>query len=41
MNLIECSHYATEKLVLINEMSEYFRKLGLFYEFIEQDNPWY
>ncbi len=40
INLVECSHYATEKLVLVNEMQDYFNKLGLETEFIGQSDPW-
>jgi putative NIF3 family GTP cyclohydrolase 1 type 2 len=41
INLIEGSHYATEKLVFVREISELFNKLKIPYEFIEQDDPWY
>lgn len=41
INLIECSHYATEKLVFLREILELFKKIGIPYEFLEQDNPWY
>jgi len=40
INLIECSHYATEKLVLVNEMQDYFRNLGLSTEFIDRADYW-
>ena len=40
INLIECSHYATERLVLINEMQNYFKNLGLTTEFIDRVNYW-
>ncbi|MDD5145614.1 MAG: Nif3-like dinuclear metal center hexameric protein [Candidatus Pacebacteria bacterium] len=40
INLIECSHYATERLVLINEMQDYFQELGLVAEFIDRTNYW-
>ena len=40
LNLIECSHYATEKLVLVNEMQDYFRNLGLETEFIDRVDYW-
>lgn len=40
INLIECSHYATEKVVLINEMQNYFISFGLPTEFIDQANYW-
>ena len=41
INFIECSHYATEKLVLKNEISQLFKSIGIPYEFIEQNEPWY
>lgn len=40
INLVECSHYATEKAVLANEMQDYFRDLGLEAEFIGQADHW-
>ncbi len=40
INLVECSHYATEKIVLINEMKNFFENLQIDCEFIAQDNPW-
>lgn len=40
INLIECSHYATEKLVLENEVKDFFRHLGLTVEYIDQANYW-
>jgi len=40
INLIECSHYATEKLVLVNEMQDYFENLGLEAEFIDRADYW-
>lgn len=40
INLIECSHYATEKLVLVNEMQDYFKGLGLETEFIDRADYW-
>lgn len=40
MNLIECSHYATEKIVLIHEMRDYFTLLGLETEFIDRKDYW-
>jgi putative NIF3 family GTP cyclohydrolase 1 type 2 len=40
LNLIECSHYATERLVIVNEVSDLFKKLGVEVVFIPQDNPW-
>jgi putative NIF3 family GTP cyclohydrolase 1 type 2 len=41
INMIEASHYATEKLVMVNEIAELFRQNNIPYQFIEQDNPWY
>jgi putative NIF3 family GTP cyclohydrolase 1 type 2 len=41
MSLIECSHYATEMLVLKREMKEYFEKQKIPVEFIAQADPWY
>ena len=40
INLIECSHYATEKLVFIHELKTYFESVGYPCEFIPQKNPW-
>src|SRR3989338_1176018 len=40
INLIECSHYTAEKLVLINEVQDYFKKLGLLTEFIDRADYW-
>lgn len=40
INLIECSHYATEKLVLTNEMLDYFKGLGVTTEFIDRVDYW-
>ncbi|MFA6322450.1 MAG: Nif3-like dinuclear metal center hexameric protein [Candidatus Buchananbacteria bacterium] len=40
INLIECSHYATEKVVLENEMQDYFQNLGLLTEYIDQADYW-
>lgn len=40
VNLIECSHYATEKIVILNEIAKLFGLYGLNTIFIEQDNPW-
>ena len=41
INLIECSHYATEKVVILNEIKDIFEGLELTPVFIEQDNAWY
>ncbi len=41
INLIECSHYATEKVVIKDEIKKIFDDLSLISEFVEQDNPWY
>ncbi len=40
INLIECSHYATERLVLINEMQNYFNNLELQTEFVDRADYW-
>ncbi len=40
INLIECSHYATEKIVLRKEIRQMFNLEGIDCEFMEQDNPW-
>lgn len=40
INLIECSHYATEKVVLLNEMRNYFISLGLPAEFVDRADYW-
>jgi len=40
INLIECSHYATEELVILNEITKLFKDCGFNTSFIEQDNPW-
>ena len=40
INLIECSHCATEELVLRNELAGFFAALGLPAEVISQDKPW-
>lgn len=41
INMIECSHYATEKIVLQHEIKDLFNGIGLPVHFISQDNPWY
>lgn len=40
INLIGCSHYATEKIVILNEIAKLFDYYGFNTIFIEQDNPW-
>lgn len=40
INLIECSHYATEELVLRKELSDFFNKINISTELIRQKNPW-
>lgn len=40
LNLIGASHYATESLVLRNEMLGVFNSLGLQAEFVLQSDPW-
>lgn len=41
INLVEGSHYSTERVVFVNELAELFKNLGMDYQFIEQENPWY
>jgi putative NIF3 family GTP cyclohydrolase 1 type 2 len=41
MSLIECSHYATEKIVMEKELLDLIKLQGIDAEFIKQDNPWY
>ena len=41
INLVEASHYSTERLVMVSEIGNYFQDKNLPYEFIEQDDPWY
>lgn len=41
INMVEGSHYSTERLVFVNELPKLFNSLGLSYRFIEQDDPWY
>jgi putative NIF3 family GTP cyclohydrolase 1 type 2 len=41
INLIEGSHYSTERLVFVNEIPLVFNDLNLPYEFVEQDEAWY
>ena len=41
INMVEGSHYSTERLVFVNELPKLFNNLGLSYQFIEQDDPWY
>jgi putative NIF3 family GTP cyclohydrolase 1 type 2 len=40
INLIACSHYASEKCVLITEIKKYFSDLGVICEFIGNDDVW-
>lgn len=40
LNLIGGSHYATESLVLRDDMPPFFRELGLAAEFVPQPDPW-
>jgi putative NIF3 family GTP cyclohydrolase 1 type 2 len=40
LNLIGASHYATEALVLQQDMLGFFRDLGLDAEFVPQPDPW-
>jgi len=41
INMIEGSHYSTEKLVFLKEIPHLFATLGLPYQFVEQNDPWY
>lgn len=41
ISMVECSHYATEKIVFLNEIKSLFDSIGLDNSFVEQDNPWY
>jgi len=41
INLVEGSHYSTEKLVFLQGIAELFEKMKIPYEFVEQENPWY
>ena len=40
LNLVGASHYATEALVLRDDMLAHFRELGLDAEFVPQMDPW-
>jgi len=40
LNLVGASHYATEALVLRDDMLAHFRELGLAAEFVPQVDPW-
>lgn len=40
-NLIACSHYGTEKIVMQNELEKFLQQLEIKTEFIEQSDPWY
>lgn len=40
LNLIGGSHYATESLVLRDDMIAFFEGLGLPAEFVPQSDPW-
>jgi len=40
LNLVGASHYATEALVLRDDMLAFFRDLGLAAEFVPQADPW-
>jgi len=40
LNLIGASHYATEALVLRQDMIAFFRDIGLAAEFVPQSDPW-
>lgn len=41
MNLVECSHYATEKIVMEHELLNLIKSKWISSEFIKQENPWY
>lgn len=42
VNLIEISHYISERFVFLSGLKNLFEeKYGLGYEFLEQDDPWY
>jgi len=41
INMVEASHYATEKPVMVNEIADFYKEYNIPYRFIEQDNPWY
>lgn len=41
MNLLGTSHYASEMVVLRDQMSGWFRNAGIEARFIRQPNPWY
>jgi putative NIF3 family GTP cyclohydrolase 1 type 2 len=41
ISLIECSHYASEAVVMRTDMVVLCRRLGLDCEFVPQDDPWY
>ena len=40
MNLLGVSRYATEMVVMRDQMPGWFRGLGLETEFVPQDDPW-
>lgn len=40
-SLIECSHYASEAVVMRTDMVALCRQFGLDCEFVPQDDPWY
>ena len=42
MNIIECSHYASESIVMRRDLPGYLENsIGIATEFIEQSDPWY
>jgi putative NIF3 family GTP cyclohydrolase 1 type 2 len=41
ISLVECSHYASEAIVMHTDMVDLCERLGLACEFIPQDDPWY
>jgi hypothetical protein len=40
MNLLGTSHYASEMVVLRDQMPGWFRNAGIEAKFIKQPNPW-
>ena len=41
VTLIECSHYASEAVVMRHDLLEYCRRFGLPGTFVGQDDPWH
>ena len=40
MNLLGTSHYASEMVVMRDQMPGWFRNAGIDAKFIKQPNPW-